>query len=170
MHIGVIRAGGNLMDSLDTAVSPDVEQQRKLLERIRSKHEQVSAYVNQNERRLSRMSNITIIASSVTAALMIGPGVGGEKFTAQMARLLSVADDSLVWRALCLAALLISVGIAILNRMNQSPDASMRLAQARLCQARLEGLETAVEVGTTSIADGLKQYQQYVNDVPFIRT
>lgn len=158
------------MDTVNTAVSPDVEQQRKLLERIKSKHEQVSAYVKQNEGRVSRVSNFTIIASSVAAVLMVGPGVGGEKFTARMGALLSVADDSLVWRALCLAALLISVGIAILNRMNQSPDAAQRLAGARLCLARLEGLEMAVEVGTTSVSDGAKQYQQYVNDVAFIRT
>ncbi len=157
------------MDSVDTTVSPEVEQQRKLLERIHAKHEQVSAYVKQNERRIWRMSNFTIIATSAAAVLMVGPGFGGDKFTTRMAELLQVADDSLVWRALCLAALLISVGVAVLNKMNQSPDASMRLAQARLCQVRLEGLETAVEVGTTSVADGMKQYQQYVNDVPFIR-
>ena len=158
------------MDSVDTTVSPEVEQQRKLLERIHAKHEQVSAYVKQNERRVGRISNLTIIASSVAAVLMVGPGFGGEKFTARVAQLFSVPDDSLVWRTLCLSALLISVGIAILNRMNQSPDAAQRLASARLCLARLEGLETGVEVGTTSVSDGTKQYQQYVNDVAFIRT
>ncbi|MFN8500113.1 MAG: hypothetical protein U0641_19845 [Anaerolineae bacterium] len=157
------------MDSADTPVNLDGEQRQKLLERIRSKRQQVAGWLKQNERRTSRISNATIIASSMAAVLMIGPGVGGEKFTIRMAQLLSVPDDSLVWRALCLAALLISVGIAILNRLNQSPDTAMRLATARLCLARLEGLESAVEVGTMSVADGLKQYQQYINDVPFIR-
>lgn len=158
------------MDGPETVVSTDAEQRQKLLERIRGKRAQVAAWLRQNERRTSRISNATIIASSLAAALMVGPGLGGEKFTTRMAQLLSVADDSLVWRALCLAALLISVGIAILNRLNGSPDTAMRLATARLCLARLEGLETAVEVGTVNVSDGLKQYQQYVNDVPFIRT
>ncbi|MFN8472944.1 MAG: hypothetical protein U0822_12195 [Anaerolineae bacterium] len=158
------------MENTAAATNPEAEQREKLLERIRSKHEQVSVYVTQNERRTWRTSNFTIIATSLAAALMVGPGFGGDKFTTRVAELLSVPDDSVVWRALCLSALLISVGVAILNRMNQSPDAAMRLASARLCLARLEGLETAVEVGTTNVSDGTKQYQQYVNDVSFIRT
>lgn len=151
-----------------TEVAADAQQQ-KLQERLHAKRLQLEAYIRDNDLRRSRIANLSILGSTLTAALMVGPSLGGEKFTANVQAFLNLPTDSIVWRLLCLGALLLSIGVAVLNRSVAASETPTRLAAARSCAAKLEGLETALEFGTISVADALKNYQQYLIEVPFLR-
>ncbi len=144
-------------------------QLQKLRERIHAKRVQLEAYIHDNDLRRSRIANLSILGSTLTAALMIGPSLGGEKFTENMQAFLGLPTDTLVWRLFCLGGLALSIAVAVLNRSVAASELPTRLAAARACAAKLEGLETALEFGVISVADALKSYQQCLIEVPFLR-
>jgi hypothetical protein len=69
---------------------------------------------------------ISIANSAIAAALMVGPGAGGQTFAETVQKGLGLPDDSIVWRLLCLSAVIVSVGAAISARKsNDSTEPSI---------------------------------------------
>src|SRR5512138_3841756 len=147
----------------------DDELQEKLIKKVKSRRLRLHAFVTDLERRSTRLTNVSIICTSVTAVLTAGPTFGGEKFTEGMQALLHLASDSYVWRTLCLAAVILSITAAIANNMYRSHDMASRLAKAEASAVLLEGLETSIEFGQLSIEEATKQFQHYLADVPFVQ-
>lgn len=146
----------------------DTDMQQKLLQRIKARRSDITQYVSDIEPRGTRLTNISIICSAVASVLTAGPALGGTSFTEGIQNILRIADDSPVWRILCLAATLLSVSTVIATNMYKSHDMSTRLSKAQAANALLEGLETQIEFGQMPLQEGAKLYQQYIADVPFI--
>jgi hypothetical protein len=139
-----------------------------LLERIQAKRASIRAFVGELEPRGARLNNLSIISSAVAAALTAGPALGGERFTAGVKGAVGIWDESLVWRSLCLAAMIISIVAAISSNLYKSHEVASRLANAQACNAELEGLETLVQFGQIPVKEAVGLYQQYITRIPFI--
>jgi len=141
---------------------------RDLLARIAARRAGVQAFVRQNRPRTRRMMTLTVVLSSLAAVFTAGPAIGGESFAESVQKSLNLASDSYVWRTLCLLALLVSVGAAVLTNLAKSQDTANRLNLAEAANAELDGLSTLLQYGDLPVQDGVKLYQQYVGKIPFI--
>jgi len=61
-------------------MSNDEEVRQELLRRITARRTSIDTFVRDLRRRSARLSNITIISSTVAAFLTAGPGLGGRSF------------------------------------------------------------------------------------------
>lgn len=147
----------------------DDSVRQELLQRIRSRRSSIDAFVRQVEPRGARLNNVSIVCSALATALTAGPAVGGEQFSGAVTNLLQLSSDSIVWQSLCLLAMLLTIIVTVITNMQKSSDTTSRLAAAHACSAQLEGLETAVVLGQTQVAEAVKLYQQYIATIPFIR-
>ena len=146
----------------------DSNSRHELLERIRARRATLGAYVSELEPRGNRLTNLSIVCSAVVTALTAGPALGGTRFTDVTASIFNIPEDSLVWRGLCFLAMILSIVAAVATNMYKSHDVAARLAKAEACNVALEGLETQVEFGQISLGEAVKQYQQYVAEIPFV--
>ncbi len=146
----------------------DSDSRRELLERIKARRATIGAYVRDLDLRGARLTNLSIICSAIVTALTAGPALGGTRFTDVTANLFGIAEESLVWRVLCFLAMALSIVAAVATNMYKSHDVAARLAKAEACNVALEGLETQLEFGQLSLAEAVKQYQQYVAEIPFV--
>ena len=149
-------------------MATDDELRRDLLTRIEARRGGVQAFLRENRPRIRRRANVTIVLSSLAAAFTAGPALGGETFAEAVQRGFGLPDDSLVWRVLCLFALLVSVGAAVMANIAKSQDADARLSTAEAANAELEGLATLLQFGHLAVADAVKLYQQYAVKIPFV--
>jgi hypothetical protein len=140
----------------------------ELIARIEGRRAAVRAYLHENEPRVRRRSNLTVVLSALAAVFTVGPAVGGETFSRGVQRALGLSTDSLVWRFLCLATLLVSVAAAILTNLAKSQDTMSRLSTVEAAGAELEGLATLLEFGQLPLPDAVKLYQQYTAKIPFV--
>ena len=145
---------------------PDLR--RELLGQIEERRESIRTFVHQGRLRRNRLLNISIISTSLAAVLTAGPALGGQKFTDAVQTGLSLGTDSIVWRVLCLGALVVSVVAAISTNLSKSGDVSGQLNAAEACNAELEGLETLVRFGQVPVDDAVTRYQQSVLKIPFV--
>jgi cytochrome bd-type quinol oxidase subunit 2 len=146
----------------------DGELRRDLLARIQARRGSVQAFLRDHRPRIRRRANITIVLSSLAAVFTAGPAVGGETFAESVQDTLGLQSDSSVWRVLCLLAMLVSVGAAVLTNIAKSQDDVARLSTAEAANAELEGLATLLEFGHLSVDDAVKLYQQYSVKIPFV--
>jgi cytochrome bd-type quinol oxidase subunit 2 len=149
-------------------MAEDEELRRDLLARIDHRRAGVQAFLRENRPRIRRRANITIVLSSLAAVFTAGPALGGEPFAASVQRSLGLSAESVVWRVLCLAALLVSVGAAVMTNIAKSQDADARLSTVEAVNAELEGLASLLHFGHLSVDDGVKLYQQYTVRIPWV--
>jgi hypothetical protein len=142
--------------------------QRALVARIEGRRAAVRAYLQENRPRLRRRSNLTVVLSALAAVFTAGPAVGGETFSGGVQRALGLSTDSIVWRVLCLAALLVSVTAAILTNLTKTQDELGRLSTVEAAGAELEGLMTLLEFGQLEASDAVTLYQQYAEKISFL--
>jgi hypothetical protein len=146
----------------------DDQLRRDLLTRIEMRRAAVQAFLRANRPRTRRRADLIILLTSVSALATAGPALGGEPFAQNIQNLLALQSDSYVWRILCLLALLVSVGGAVLTNLSKSQDDVGRLGAAEAVNADLEGLSSLLQFGNLSVDDGVKLYQQYIARIPFI--
>ncbi len=149
-------------------MSDDATQRQQLLDRIKAKRASITAFVRELDMSGDRQTNLSIICSAVATALTAGPALGGTSFSGGAAKALALPDDSLVWRILCLGAMVLSLVATISLNLYKSHDVAGRLSKAEAASAGLEGLETLIEFGQISVVEAAKLYQQYVAEVSFI--
>lgn len=138
-----------------------------LLNKIRTKRQEVADYLGKNEPKKSRLLTISIVAGALAAAMTAGPGMGGGGFIEAAKGVVSFGIP--VWQVLCLAATLLSVSAVISNGMLKSNDLSSKIAQVRSCDAKLEGLETMLELEQIELDQATSLYTQYLTEIPHIR-
>ncbi len=144
------------------------ELQQKLIERIQARRTHITAYVNELESHDTRLTTVSIVASAIAAAVTAGPALGGTNFTESVQKLLSLLDDSPVWRLLCLTATLVSIVAAVSTNLYRAHDTASRLAKAQAAGRMLAVLEAGVEFGQFPVDQAAKLYQQYVAEIAFI--
>jgi hypothetical protein len=149
-------------------MADDSDLRRNLLWRIDARRASVQAYLRERRPRIRRMATITVVLSSMAAVFTAGPALGGEPFAQSVQNTLGLVSDSSVWRTLCLLALLVSVGAAVLTNIGKSNNDVAKLSSAEAANTELEGLSSLLHFGQLSVEDGVKLYQQYNAKIPFV--
>ena len=146
--------------------TPDTRQ--LLSTRIEQKQQAVRSYLGRERPRRNKLSNISVVGSALAAMLTAGPAFGGTGFTNAIQGVFLLEDDSVVWRVLCLGAVLLSVSAALATNFANSHSLADRVSAAETCKAQLEGLQDTLSFGQIAIDDALKLYQQYTAQVAFV--
>jgi len=149
-------------------MADDSDLRRDLLWRIEARRASVHAFLRAHRPRTRRLATITVVLSSLAAVFTAGPALGGEPFAESVQNALGLASDSYVWRTLCLLALLVSVGAAVLTNIGKSNNDMAKLSSAEAASTELEGLSSLLQYGHLSVEDGVKLYQQYSTKIPFV--
>jgi hypothetical protein len=149
-------------------MADDSDLRRDLLWRIDARRASVQAFLRDHRPRTRRLATITVVLSSMAAVFTAGPALGGEPFSQSVQNTLGLASDSYVWRTLCLLALLVSVGAAVLTNIGKSNNDMAKLSSAEAANSELEGLSSLLHFGQLSVEDGVKLYQQYTVKIPFV--
>ena len=150
-------------------MSDNDRMRQDLLARIEDRQVAVGQFLQKSRPGIRRRSNVTITLSSLAAVFTAGPAIGGENFSGGMQKLFGLASDSYVWRTLCLLALLVSVGAAVMTNLAKAHEAAInRLTTAEAAKAELEGLATLVQFGHLSTEEGVKLFHQYSTKIPFV--
>ncbi len=149
-------------------MADQTDLRQDLLGRIASRRAGVDAYLRERRPRVRRRSTAMLTLTSASAVFTAGPALGGVPFAEAVRNTLGLSTSSVVWRVLCLLALLVSVTAALLTNVSKPQDAVAQLSAVEAAGAELEGLSTLLEFGHLSVEDGVKLYQQYVTKIPFV--
>jgi hypothetical protein len=144
------------------------DPRRDLLKRIDARRATIELYLQKARPRGGRLATIAIVSSAIAAVLTAGPALGGQSFTANLAKGLALPSDALVWRSLCILALAVSVVAAIATNLARSQDTERKVAAAETTNAELEGLCTLVEFRQVAVGDAAKLYQHSVAKIPWV--
>lgn len=147
-------------------MSENPNESSTLLSKIRAKRKDLSGYLSTMEPRNSRLINYSIVAGALAAGLTAGPGIGGDGFIGATKGLISFGVP--VWQVLCLVATMLSLIAVISNGMLKSHDLTSKIGQARMCDAKLEGLETMLELEQIEVKQAAQRYSQYLTEIPHI--
>ena len=150
-------------------MAEDEAMLRDLMTRIEARRTGAAHYLRENRPGQRRRANLTIVLSSLAAVVTAGPAFGGEKFSEGVQHLLGLSSDSYVWRTLCMVALLVSVGAAVMTNLAKSQEAALnRLTTAEAAKAELDGLSELLRFGHLSLDDGVKLFHSYSTKIPFV--
>jgi MFS family permease len=152
----------------DQVMDETSDTRQRLSTRIEEKQRAIRAYLGRERPRRTRLANTSIVGSALAAAFTAGPAVGGTGFTNSVAELFNLSDDSVVWRGLCLLAVICSVAAALATNFATSHSLADRVSAAETCSAQLEGLQVALNFGHIEIEEAVKLYQQYATQVAFV--
>lgn len=137
-----------------------------LLKKIRTKRQELADYLAKNEPRHLRLINSSIVAGALAAALTAGPGIGGDGFINSVKGIVSLGIP--IWQVLCLVATILSVAAVVINSMLKSHDLTSRITSARSCDAKLEGLETMLELEQINVEQATPLYTQYLTEITHV--
>lgn len=146
----------------------DPRTRQQLSELIEERRSNIRSFVRRARPRRNRLTNMSVVGSSMAAALTVGPAVGGTKFTTGVQALFSLQDGSTVWRMLCLGAVLFSLAAALATGLANSHEVAAHVSAAEACSAELAGLEAALSIGHLPLDDAVQLYEQYIAKVPFV--
>lgn len=144
------------------------DTRQRLSNRIDQKQRDLQSYLGRERPRRTRLASISIVGSALAASLTAGPAVGGTGFTEAVANIFNLADDSIVWRGLCLLAVICSVAAALATNFATSRSVADRVSAAETASAQLEGLQVSLNFGHIDIDEAVKLYQQYATQVAFV--
>lgn len=142
------------------------KEEEMLLAKIKTKRQQLADYLDTMEPRHSTMIMCSIVAGALSAALTAGPGVGGEGFINSATDVASFGIP--LWQVLCLAATVLSVIAVVANGLLKSYDLTSKITSARTCDAKLEGIETMLELGQTDVEQATQHYTQCLAEMPHV--
>src|SRR5919112_2347139 len=127
------------------------DTRQRLSDRIDQKQQAIRSYLGRERPRRNRLSNISIVGSALAAMLTAGPAVGGTGFTEAVRGIFSLEDDSVVWRFLCLAAVIFSVAAAIATNFGEARALGEKVSAAETANAQLEGLQLSLNFGNLAV-------------------
>lgn len=144
------------------------ESQNKetLIQKIKTKRAEIKAFISKVQPRYQRLVNTGIICSAIAAAAAVGPALGGKEFSDWLTN--SLGSELPIWQVLCLLAALCSITAAISTNMSKSHETNSQILKAQVGDAKLEGLETLLELEQIDLDQGSKMYVQYLNELSFL--
>ena len=141
------------------------ETPQSLLKRIKDRRRSIRSFVKNLEPKGILLTNVNIICSAIATLLTAAPAIGGKTL---MDAVGASSPDSISWRILFALAALLSLVSAIAANLYKSHDMASNLNKARACDAKLEGLETLLELNKITLDDAATQYTQFLPDISFI--
>lgn len=146
-------------DAGDTALAA-------LVDRVRTKLEDVNRYLAVTSRRGRHLVHVTIVTGSLFAALTASPTLGGKPLADWLTEAFSLSTPS--WRILCGLAAICSLAATVATRLHSSSSYEEHIARAQGVRASLEALEVGIESGHLSLREATSQYTQCVRNASFI--
>lgn len=146
----------------------DAGARRELSARIEERRGTIRNFLRRARPRRTRLTNISILGSSLAAAFTVGPAAGGTRFTEAVKNLFGLTDDSVVWRVLCLAAVLLSLAAAVATNLANSANLAAQVSAAEACLGELEGLQLSLSLGNVPLEDVIQAYRQAIAKVSFL--
>ncbi len=137
-----------------------------LMTRIKDKRADVAKYIQVTDNRNKRLTNIAIICGTVAAALTAGPALGGKSLNTWFTEMTQTQLP--IWQLLCFAAMLCSVCATIATNLSKSHDVTAKLVQAQVCNAKLEGLHSQIELKTLDVKQATDQFAKLLTEVSFV--
>lgn len=136
-----------------------------LLKRIRDKRDRIKLFLSNLEPTGIRLTNFNIICGAIATVLTATPAISGK----ELFNALSITDpNSSIWRIWVGVAALFSLLSTIAANLYKSHDIASRLGKAQACYAKLEGLETLLDLNQIDINKAAIDYAQIISEVPFI--
>lgn len=139
-----------------------------LLRRIERREADIGAYLQVARRRRDRLSLVGIVAGATVSLATAGPAVGGQDFAATMGDVLPVGSDSVIWQALCVAALVASVLGTVAAGMQRADDAAGKVSAAEACGTELDALATALSFQGMPVGEAAERYQSITAKISFV--
>lgn len=149
-------------------MSEDPQVRQELSAHIQQRRSSIMGFLRTARPRRNRLTNMSVFGSALAAVLTVGPAMGGTRFTAAIQGIFSLRDDAIVWRVLCLAAVVLSLAAALATNLANSHAVAAQVSAAEACSAELDGLESALAFGHLPTDDAVALYRQYVTKVAFI--
>lgn len=140
--------------------------QQLLLTKIKTKRQQISEYLSKTEPRHSSLINSSIFASALAAALTAAPGVGGEPLISSMKKIVTFGIP--IWQMLCILATILSTLAVIANGVLKSYNMTSKITSARSCDAKLEAIQTMLELGQVDVEEAAQDYTQCLVEIPHV--
>jgi hypothetical protein len=133
-----------------------------LLKRIKNKRREIKSFLSLG----TRLTYLNIICGSIATVLTAVPAIGGKTV---LETLLGDSDpDSLAWRIPFASAALFSLLATIAANLYKTQDIASRTGKAEACDAKLEGLQTSLELNQTTVKNATNKYKQYISEIPFV--
>lgn len=136
-----------------------------LMKRIRDKRRSIKSYIDNIEPAGNRLTNLNIISGAIATILTASPAIGGD---ALLDALGSSDPGAVTSRTLFATAAVFSLLSTIAANLYKSRNIANRLSKAQACDAKLEGLETLIELEQIEIPKAAIQYTQNISEIPFI--
>ncbi|MDQ1057440.1 hypothetical protein QFZ23_001341 [Arthrobacter globiformis] len=146
--------------------SPETRQ--RLSESIEEKQSALHSYLERLRPRRHKLTEFSVVGSVLAALFTAGPAFGGTGFTAAVQGMFSLDDASVVWRALCLGAVILSVGAGLATNFANSQAVAEKVTAAETAIAQLEGLQLSLGFGHIAIDEAAMLYKQFVSHVAFV--
>lgn len=142
------------------------ETNDSFLKRIKDRRRSIKAFVENLEPRAVRLTNFNIVCSAIATLVTATSAVGGRTLMDAIGG--ASAGESLNWRIIFAVASLFSLMSTIAANFYKSHDMASRLAKAQACDAKLEGLETLLELDQITLKEAATQYTQFISEIPFV--
>ena len=136
-----------------------------MLKRIRNKRRSIQSFVNNLKPRGTRLTNFNIVCGAIATVLTAAPAIGGKTVIEALG---SSDPDAAAWRIPFALAALFSLLSTIAANLYKAQDIASRLSKAEACDARLEGLETFLELDQITVNDAATKYAGYIAEIPFV--
>ncbi len=143
-----------------------VSSRETLLTLIREKRATLAEFINKIDGRSRRQTNIAIICGAIAAALTAGPAIGGVPFSAWLTKATGV--ETPIWQVLCFGAMICSVAATIATNLSKTQDVLSKLTAAQACNARLEGLQSQVELQSLDFKQASADFSKLLAEIPFV--
>ena len=143
------------------------ETPKSLLKRIKDRRRSIRSFIKHVEPRGVLLTNVNIVCSAIATVLTAGPAIGGKTLMDAIPGA-GAGPDSASWRIVFAVAALFSLVSVIAANLYKSHDMAANLSKARSCDAKLEGLETLLELNKITLDDAATQYTQFLPDISFI--
>jgi hypothetical protein len=141
------------------------ETPESLLKRIKDRRRSIRTFVKNLEPKGILLTNVNIVCSAIATFLTGLPAILGDTLLNSIG---GSSPNSSSWRILCAFAALFSLVSVIVANLYKSHDIASNLNKARACDAKLEGLETLLELNRITLDDAATQYTQFLPDISFI--
>ncbi len=130
-------------------MADQTDLRQDLLRRISARRAAIDAYLHERRPRVRRRSTALLTLTSASAVFTAGPALGGVPFAEAVRNALNVSNTSFVWRTLCILALLVSVGAAVLTNVSKSQEALGQLSAVEAARAGWRGWPRCWSSGTS---------------------
>ena len=111
---------------------------------------------------------ISTLGSAVAATLTAAPALGGESFTAWLAKAMSLTSPA--WQLLCGAAALSSLAATVATQLSKSRKLEERVVSAQLTHARLARLHAELSLRQVDYEGASREFLTYLEEATKLQT